>query len=145
MDITGPIILVDDDEDDHNIFTDVCTGLGVENNKLQFFYNGLEFLNFLRATNVVPFVIFCDINMPGVDGLSLRAKINEDEKLRRQSIPFIFFSTAATESQIEKAYDLTVQGFFIKGVSFEETKRMIKHILVYWAECKHPNTHKKSR
>lgn len=139
MNITGPIILVDDDEDDHAILREVCSDLGIDDSHLHFFHRGLEFLEFLRATTVMPFIILCDINMPGINGLKLREKINEDEKLRRQSIPFVFFSTGASEDQVTKAYDLTVQGFFLKSSSYSETQRMIKNILIYWSDCRHPN------
>lgn len=137
VNITAPIVLVDDDEDDHAIFKEICTELGV-GDRIQFFHTGLELLDFLRHDSVMPFIILCDINMPGLDGLQLRALINQDEGLRRKSIPFIFFSTAASESQVRLAYDLTVQGFFIKGNTYEETKNRFERILQYWNDCHHP-------
>jgi CheY-like chemotaxis protein len=78
------------------------------------------------------------MNMPRMSGLELRRRINEDEILRRKSIPFVFFTTAASKQQVEEAYDLTVQGFFIKEPSFIETQRTFKLILEYWDKCKHP-------
>lgn len=77
--------------------------------------------------------------MPEQDGLQLRRTINEEEKLRRKSIPFIFFSTAAAPSQVRMAYDLTVQGFFLKEQRFDDTVATIKMILEYWKKCYHPN------
>ena len=74
-----------------------------------------------------------------MNGIDLRKEINEDPALREKSIPFVFFSTAASPDQIRKAYDLTVQGFFIKQPTFAETEDTLKCILTYWSKCKHPN------
>jgi CheY-like chemotaxis protein len=137
INITAPILLVDDDEDDHAIFNEICVDLGV-GDRIHICHTGFELLDFLKNESISPFIIFCDINMPQLDGLQLRALINQDEHLRRKSIPFIFFSTSASEDQVKLAYDLTVQGFFLKGNTYEETKKRFERILHYWNDCQHP-------
>jgi CheY-like chemotaxis protein len=135
----GPILIVDDDVDDHFIFKEIMERLGLSN-ELRLFRNGYESLEYLRTTQEKPFIIFCDINMPRINGLDLRRTINNEEYLRRKSIPFVFFTTAASKAQIREAYDLTVQGFFIKEQSFIETEKTFKLILDYWDKCLHPNS-----
>jgi CheY-like chemotaxis protein len=139
LNISGPIILVDDDHDDHEIFKLVCTQLGVCD-FFRHFLSGMELINYLEATTEKPFIILCDINMPMMNGIQVREKINSNEILRRKSIPFIFFSTSATDAQVQKAYDLTVQGFFLKGMTLQETEARFKKILEYWSECRYPNS-----
>lgn len=138
MSISGPIIFVEDDSDDQFIYEEICVKLGVIN-KLKFFQRAETVLNYLRETTDKPFIIFCDINMPEMDGLALRKAINDEEYLRLKSIPFVFFSTAATPAQVRVAYDLTVQGFFLKEQNFAATQATIKMILEYWRKCYHPN------
>jgi CheY-like chemotaxis protein len=139
MNTKEPIIIVDDDVDDHFIFQEIATNMKLSNT-LIFFRNGLEALHYLQKTTQRPFIIFCDLNMPTMDGLQLRREINNDEELKRKSIPFVFFTTAATSSQVQEAYDLTVQGFFLKESSFLKTEQTFKLILDYWDTCKHPNS-----
>ncbi|MBT1704511.1 response regulator [Fulvivirgaceae bacterium PWU20] len=140
MNIVGPIILVDDDHDDHEIIKSICENLGVCQ-YLKFFDNGFDLVSYLKTSGETPFLILCDINMPHINGMALRKLISEDAFLKRKSIPFIFFSTAATPDQVKEAYeDLTVQGFFIKGNTFQDTERRFKNILQYWSDCKHPNS-----
>jgi CheY-like chemotaxis protein len=134
----GPIIFVDDDADDQFIYQEICERLALPN-KLKFFTHAHAVLNYLRTTTEKPLIIFCDINMPEMDGLQLRKKLNDEEYLRRKSIPFIFFSTAATIEQVQQAYDLTVQGFFLKEQNFAETEATFRMILDYWKKCKYPN------
>jgi CheY-like chemotaxis protein len=136
---TDPIIIVDDDLDDHFIFREISGRLQLVN-ELKFFKNANELLGYLRHTEDHPFVIFCDINMPIITGIELRRKIDADEALRRKSIPFVFFSTAASKPQVLEAYEMSVQGFFLKQPSFIETERIFKLILEYWDASLHPNT-----
>jgi CheY-like chemotaxis protein len=137
MQISGPILLVDDDEDDHDILREVCKNLGICH-ALKFFYDGNSLLDYLNTTKEWPFIILCDINMPHINGLDLREVIWKDNDLRKKTVPFVFFSTASTDLQVRRAYDLTVQGFFLKGHSLSDTERKLKIIFEYWAECKRP-------
>ena len=137
MNIDEPIIIIEDDPDDRDIIKALCAEIGICNNLL-FFENAPDALAYLRDTSVKPFILLCDINMPGMDGLEMREEINKDEQLRKKSIPFIFFSTAASDSQVARAYDMTVQGFFLKENTFQETKETLEIIVKYWQRCKHP-------
>ena len=78
--------------------------------------------------------------MPVMNGLELRKKIQEDAQLRRQSIPFVFLSTAARPKEVMEAYDLTVQGFFVKASQLAEMEKSLELIFRYWMNCKHPNS-----
>lgn len=139
MSIPGPMIFVDDDEDDHDLLKVICKRLGVCE-EIKFFHNGYDMLYYLRTTRDSPFIIMCDINMPHINGLELKKIINEDEVLRGKSIPFIFFSTAATGSQVLEAYQLMAQGFFLKGQNFDEIENTLRVVMDYWLKCKYPNS-----
>jgi CheY-like chemotaxis protein len=130
-----PILVVEDDPDDQHLLRQICKRLGVRN-ELIFCENGIQALEYLRTTSNKTFVILCDINMPLMDGLELKDKINQDVNLRQKNIPFIVLSTAATTSQVNRAYNLNVQGFFSKGTSFIEFEKDLGIILQYWTRCK---------
>lgn len=133
-----PIIIVDDDLDDHFIYNEIAERLELKN-ELKFFRNGTEALHYLRTTSDNPFIIFCDMNMPAMSGLQFRKTINSEEYLRRKSIPFIFLTTSASAAQVSEAYDLTVQGFFLKRTGFMQMEKTFSMILEYWDRCLHPN------
>jgi len=140
MSKTGPIILVEDDPDDHNIFEEALTDIRVAN-KLRWFINPIEAFSYLISTEEQPFLIFCDINLPKQNGLDFKKRIDEDKYLRQKSIPFIFYSTAANQETINQAYlELTVQGFFQKKHKYDDIKKMLRLIIDYWSVCKHPNS-----
>ena len=141
MELQGPIIVVDDDPDDHVIFKTIFEMLEVTS-AIKYFDSAGTMLDYLKTTTEEPFIIFCDINMPLISGLDLRENIYYDHDLRRKNIPFVFLSNAAQSKQVKRAYELTVQGYFTKASSFEETRRKIKLILQYWLECEHPSLKK---
>lgn len=137
----GPIVLVEDDEDDREILREVFLDLQV-NNPLHFFENGEEALNYLLTTEEQPFLIISDINMPLMNGIELCRKISENEYLRKKAIPFIFLTTAGDPDSVKKAYEFTVHGYFQKEQSLTQVKLMVQLILGYWRICRHPNNTK---
>jgi CheY-like chemotaxis protein len=134
----GPIIYIEDDVDDQMIFKEVVESFGFIN-QLLFFANGQLFLDYMYQTKTQPLLIVCDINMPIMNGFELRKSIMEDERLKRKSIPFIFYTTSVNSKEIDLAYELTVQGYFKKPSAVDEIKATLRMIIDYWCVCKHPN------
>ena len=133
----GPIVIVEDDQEDQEILHEVFSRLGI-NNKLLFFSTCTDTLDYLHTTQDKPFIIFSDINMPEMNGFELKRKIDESEYLKRKSIPFIFLTTSNTINDVNKAYEMVVQGYFVKKESYEEYRAMMDKIITYWKECRHP-------
>lgn len=138
MNRKGPIIIIEDDQDDQDVLKEIFESLPYPN-KIIFFADGEEALIFLQKSTVTPFIIFSDINMPKLNGMQLREKIQENEDLRLKSIPFLFFSTTAEQKHIIEAYSKSVQGFFIKPNSYKEIRETIQVIVEYWLKCVAPN------
>ena len=137
----GPIILVDDDKEDWEIMKEVLQQESISN-ELICFINGKDALPYLITTTQHPFIILSDINMPLMNGIELRKRINQNDMLRKKSIPFVFLSTLPNISAIEEAYEMNVQGFFEKGDNMHDIGVLIKEIYNYWQRCRHPNNDK---
>src|SRR6187431_2794096 len=125
MNRNEPIIIIEDDEDDQIMLKEAFEKLDYSN-KLHFFPDGQKALDFLNSSNMIPFLILSDINMPKLDGFALRDKIKMDAKLQLRCIPYLFFSTALNQDAVIKAYSLSVQGFFQKESSMLELEKTIK-------------------
>ena len=134
----GPIIIIEDDVDDQEMLADVFKDLAFTN-KVVFFGDSQEALEFLIDTEIEPFIIFSDINMPKLTGLELREKVHNNEALRLKSIPYLFFTTGAEQKAVIEAYSKSIQGFFIKPSSYSKLKRIIRIIVEYWQECVSPD------
>lgn len=134
----GPVVIIEDDSDDQEILTEIFQKLNYPN-KIIFFSDGLEALEFLNRVDTVPFLILSDINMPKLNGFELRAKLRTDAALQIKCIPYLFFSTAIDQKAVIEAYSLSVQGFFVKSSSITELERTIGLIMDYWRSCAAPN------
>lgn len=135
----GPIVIVEDDADDKEVFEEILKELKVQN-KTVWFTKCDDAFDYLKKTTEQPFLIFSDVNLPRQNGIEFKRAIDNDEQLRKKSIPFVFYSTSVAQKLVNEAYTkMTVQGFFQKANSYEEIKATIKLILDYWAICRHPN------
>lgn len=135
----GPILLIEDDEDDQLLISQAIRRVDIVN-PIYLFHNGQDALAYLEGTPQQPFLILCDINMPRLNGLELRAKINQSAYLREKAIPFVFLTTTASREAIRQAYDESVQGFYQKATSLAELDKQIRLIVEYWQSCLHPNS-----
>ena len=135
----GPIVYIDDDQDDQALFQMAVESLQIPN-ALRLFSNGLEALHYLETTEEKPLLILCDINMPLMSGIELRKHINQTEYLRRKAIPFVFYTTGVNSKLVEIAYDHTVQGFYEKARSYANLQQQIRLLVEYWENCLHPNS-----
>jgi CheY-like chemotaxis protein len=123
MNKTGPIIIIEDDVDDQDILADIFKELNYSN-KLIFFGDSVQALEYLTDTDIEPFLVLSDINMPKLNGMELREKIHNNEDLRLKSIPYLFFSTSAEQKHVIDAYSRSIQGFFVKPSSYDKLKRL---------------------
>ncbi len=138
MNKKGPVIIIEDDDDDRYLFQQVFSKLGYTNEVI-YFPDGQEALDYLLTTSVLPFLILSDINMPRLDGFELRKKLHTDAALQIKCIPYLFFSTAASQEMVINAYSLSVQGFFLKQQTLTGLEETIKSIMEYWKRCAAPN------
>ncbi|MFL5774266.1 MAG: response regulator [Flavisolibacter sp.] len=134
----GPIVIVEDDIDDQEIYGEAIKTIGIPN-EIRYFKNGQEALKYLYTTFEQPFIILSDINMPVMSGLEFKEKIQNNDFLRKKGIPFIFISTNATGQAIRKAHELSVQGYFQKPSKIEDIQKMLSILFNYWELCKHIN------
>ncbi|MDQ2656183.1 MAG: response regulator [Bacteroidota bacterium] len=138
MSKSGPIIVIDDDLEDHMIFEEIFGKLNYPN-KVIFFSDGNSAMEYLDNTEELPFIIISDINMPGMNGFEIRDRICSSEKLSRKCIPYLFFTTSVDEKAVKHAYDLCVQGYFMKPATMGDLQNTLRKIIDYWQESYAPS------
>jgi CheY-like chemotaxis protein len=138
MNKNGPVVVIEDDEDDQSILSEIFQTLDYKN-KIVFFKDGNDALNYLDKTDTIPFLILSDINMPKINGFELRNKVHTNELLSLKCIPYLFFTTSANKQSVIDAYAMSVQGFFVKPHSYDKLESTIRKIMEYWMECIAPS------
>src|SRR5688500_1069044 len=112
------ILIVDDDQDDLDLIADVIRHLNITR-PVRYFTSGKALEDYLHLDTAPPFLIICDVNLPDADGFTIKKRIADNPQLKYKSVPFIYWSTMASEKQIQYAYDLPAQGFFFKPTNFD--------------------------
>lgn len=138
MNKSGPIVVIEDDPDDQEVLVEIFQKLGYVN-KIIYFLDGNEALAYLNKSDVQPFLILSDINMPKISGFELRNRVFTNEQLQTKCIPYLFFTTSANKKAVIDAYTMSVQGFFVKPNSMQGLENTIRKIVEYWKECIAPN------
>ena len=134
----GEIVIIEDDPDDQQMLDDVFKSLRIPN-KVTFFPDGAQVLDYLLQPDVFPFLILSDINLPVLNGFELRDRIFQNEEISKKCIPYVFFTTAADENSVVTAYALSAQGYFKKPHGYKELETTMKSIIEYWNLCYSPN------
>jgi CheY-like chemotaxis protein len=106
-------------------------------NDLRFVVDGVELMDFLRRRNGYqdaprPGLILLDLNMPRKDGREALADIKNDPDLRK--IPVIVLTTSKAEEDLVRTYDLGVNSFITKPVTFLGLVEVMKVFTRYWLE-----------
>jgi len=104
-------LLVDDDEDDREIF---CLALADADPSVKCIQakDGLEALNLLKDRSFVPDYIFLDLNMPLMNGKECLEEIRKQRHLNE--VPVIIFSTSSSEKDILETKNLGASAFIKK-------------------------------
>jgi CheY-like chemotaxis protein len=133
------IVLADDDPDDRMLARDALEESRLAND-LHEVEDGEELLDYLfrrgayadSASSPRPGLILLDLNMPRMDGREALQVIKQDPQLR--CIPVVVLTTSRAETDIYRTYDLGVNSFITKPVSFEGLVEVMKTIGRYWFE-----------
>jgi CheY-like chemotaxis protein len=75
-------------------------------------------------------VIFLDLRLPGLDGLEFLRKVKSGEQTK--TIPVVILTSSANGRDIIESYQLGVNSYIIKPVSFDEFADIVSKITVYW-------------
>ena len=133
------ILMADDDPEDRLLAQEAWEEARLANG-LHFVKDGEELMDYLyhrgQYTELIdsarPGLILLDLNMPKKDGREALKQIKADPELRQ--IPIVALTTSKAEEDIYRTYDLGVNSFIIKPVSFESLVNVMKTLGKYWFE-----------
>ena len=134
-----PILMADDDEDDRLLTKDAFQEYRVGND-LMFVEDGEELMDYLHRKGKFtdpkrsprPGLILLDLNMPRKDGREALEEIKSDPNFR--SIPVVVLTTSKAEEDVLRSYDLGVNSFITKPVTFGGLVEVVKTLGKYWIE-----------
>ena len=131
------ILMADDDPDDRMLTRDALTESHLLND-FETVEDGEDLMDYLLHRGKFsgdqerphPGLILLDLNMPRKDGREALREIKSHPDLR--SIPVVVMTTSKAEEDILSTYDLGVNSFITKPVTFEGLVDVLKVIGRYW-------------
>lgn len=144
------ILLADDDEEDRAMTIDALRERRVAN-EIRCVSDGQELVDYLFRRGAYangadaprPGLILLDLNMPRKDGREALAEMKTDAVVR--SIPVVVLTTSRAEEDIVRTYDLGVNSFISKPVTFNGLVQAMDVFSRYWLEIVElPNGHERA-
>ena len=133
------ILLADEDPDDRMLAKEAFVESRLRN-RLEMVEDGEELMEYLHGrgkysganTRPKPDLILLDLNMPRKDGREALREIKSSPELRR--IPIVVLTTSKADEDVIRTYDLGVNSFITKPVTFEALVEVLTTLGRYWFE-----------
>jgi two-component system, response regulator len=137
------ILLVEDNPDDAQLSMMALEESHIVNSIVHL-KDGAEALDYIfhqgpfanKPIDTNPKVILLDLKMPKVNGLEVLRKIKSDEVTKK--IPVVVFTSSNEDPDVKECYSLGVNSYVVKPLNFEQFKKAINEIGLYWAVLNHP-------
>jgi CheY-like chemotaxis protein len=128
------ILLVEDDPDHEALAVRALKKSNVVN-QIQIAHDGEEALEMLhgsgpKALPELPQVVLLDLKLPKIDGLEVLQRIRENERTRR--LPVVVLTSSDEERDLARSYQLGVNSYIRKPVSFAEFTEATRQLGMYW-------------
>lgn len=132
------ILMADDDDDDYLLTQKALAGSKLAGGLVRV-RDGEEMMDYLMkrdqyadTDHARPRVILLDLNMPRMDGREALKAIKSNAELR--DIPVVVFTTSKAEEDIIRSYELGVNSFITKPVTFDGLTKVMTTLGEYWFE-----------
>ena len=137
--LTGPVLVIDDNENDLALIVRAFERGGLKNS-VQVAKGGASGLAYLngeppyhdRAKHPQPVLVLLDISMPGLDGFEVLKWIRRQPSFAH--LPVVMLTASEEISAVNKAYQLWATSFLVKPLDFwnaaelmESLQRMVAH------------------
>ena len=122
------ILLIDDDEDDQDIFKEAAT-LVLPDIQFLLAKDGKQALEVLEGCNGnLPDHIFLDVNMPKMDGKEFLKIVKSDPRF--QKIPVVIYSTSKHRSELGEFFRLGASNYITKPSEFNLLLTYLRSVLL---------------
>lgn len=120
------IALAEDDADDRLFFKEAFDEIKLKHT-LSVFEDGIELMQYLHTTDVLPHIVFLDLNMPEKSGLECLKEIRANNRLREMSVAI--YSTLVTDSSQEETFIAGANVYIKKPNDFNVLKKILAEVI----------------
>lgn len=136
------ILLIEDNPDDEALTRRALLKNNIHN-QLIVAPDGAEALDLLFATGphadeppVRPALILLDLKLPKIDGLTVLQRLRAEPHTR--VLPVVILTTSKEDQDLLEGYQLGVNSYIRKPVSFEQFVETVHQLGLYWLKLNEP-------
>jgi DNA-binding response OmpR family regulator len=137
------ILHVEDDPNDVVLLDHACRKAGIDC-EIKRVADGEEAIAYLmgkdefadRGQFPLPQLILLDLKMPHLSGFDVLQWRRENDKIR--TVPVVVLSSSNHDLDLVRAYELGVNSYLIKPVSFDSLVSIVKALSDYWLRLNTP-------
>lgn len=135
------ILMVEDDSNDVLLVRRAFRKAGI-NTKINIVSDGEEAINYLTRKGKykengdrypMPTLILLDLKLPRVNGLEVLEWLRQQPELKRLLV--VVLTSSQENPDLNKAYDLGVNSYLVKPVSFDSLVNLMDCLHAYWFNC----------
>jgi two-component system, chemotaxis family, response regulator Rcp1 len=130
------LLVVEDSESDIELLREALSDAepGIE---LDIVRHGEDALSFLRREGAFsgaahPDLVVLDLNLPRMGGFEVLRALREDVDPRLRRLPVVVFTTSATATDVDQAYDLHASSFVTKPTAFDHYLETVRAFREFW-------------
>lgn len=140
MNLSRPIhILIADDDPDDRLMASEALSRSYTASEIVCVEDGEALLDYLysrgtfqNSVHPVPDLVLLDLNMPRKNGVEALREIKSDPALKH--LPIVVLTTSKEEEDIYRTYDLGVNSFITKPITYEALVNTMRILGKYWFE-----------
>ncbi len=137
--ISGPILLVEDNEDEELLTVDALRSSGITSDVVVV-RDGAEALDWLFGTgkyagrdiNLGPDLVLLDLKLPKISGLEILSRVRQN--IKTQYIPIVVLSSSNREEDIVISYKSGANSYIRKAMDFSKYSEAMRCICQYWLQ-----------
>lgn len=132
LDSGQTILIVEDSDDDYEAMLRALTRDGPLANPIKRFDNGADALAYIDGPEPLPGLALLDLNMPGIDGRAVLAKLKSRKETR--SIPVVILTTSDDDWDINNCYEAGANTYIKKPVDLNGFFTALRSLKEYWLQ-----------
>lgn len=136
------VLLADDSDDDVFLMKRAFSSAGVDAS-LEVARDGEETIDCLESRvrsgtdwDEVPDILLLDLKMPRKGGFEVLEWVRSHRRLRRLVV--IVMTSSMAQADVDRAYDLGVNGFLVKPSEYAELVAMTRRLVDFWIKDNRP-------
>ena len=136
MNKKGPIVVIENKQEDRKLFIEVFSELNYAN-PIIYFNTAETACNYMLRHEIKPFLVFSDIVLLNVMNYKVMDTNPDNNGVGTIfNCPYLFFTTLFEQSFIIDPYSLPTHSYFVKPFDYAKFKHVIKTIIEYWNKPK---------